>query len=255
MKWNPSNLHNHQNAINCAELSSAAYGTPDADIRFHDDQTDTEAFGWAADDHIAIAFRGTSSVQDARQDLKFHKVDFSTADESGTGAFTMADIQRVNHGKVHRGFLASTGSIWSTVRAWMRENYTNQPIFITGHSLGAANATLLAMRLEVDGFKIWSVYTFGCPRVGNRRFARLFNERIRHYRYVNHNDIVTRLPPFAVHTGFRYYFNRHGQRVVIGWFRELWDRIAGRLTQSVIDGANDHKMSEYLSNLTATKTL
>ena len=66
---------------------------------------------------------------------------------------------------------------------------------------------------------------------------------------VNNNDVVTRLPPFATHTGFRYYFNRRGERVVIGWWAEKWDRLMGRMFQSVVDGVNDHKMSNYIANM------
>lgn len=255
MKWDDTNLHSPANALEAARLSALVYpdseGDIDADIRWHDDKTDTEAFGWATDDQIIIVFRGTSSVKDAKIDLKFHKVPFSVADTADTAAFSLADIKKTNFGKAHRGFLMAVGSVWRSIRLWLNRVREIQPIFVCGHSLGAANACILALRLALDEMPVAAVYTFGCPRVGDTRFARIFDELIRHYRYVNHNDVVTRMPPWftgARHTGFRYYFNRHGHIVIIGWWHERWDRFMGRMTQSVIDGANDHRMTGYLAS-------
>ncbi len=257
MDWKPISKHDRANALNAALLARAAYGEPeDADIRFHDDVTGAVAYGWATQHQIVIAFKGTSSAGDVRTDLKFHKVPFTTAAESGTSAFTVADIKRAHHGHVHRGFLAAVGGVWASVRDWLRNNRTNQPVFLTGHSLGAANACVLALRLVAADIPVTAVYTFGCPRVGNGKFARLFNELIRHYRYVNHNDAVTRLPPVWLggrHTGFEYYFNRRGERVVLGVWGKFWDRLAGRLFQSVVDGLHDHSMSEYLERVERTR--
>jgi pimeloyl-ACP methyl ester carboxylesterase len=260
-KWVDTDLHDPRNAKEAARLSALAYFDnegPDrsngSDIRFHDDETDTTGYGWASDDQIVLAFRGTSSAKDAAIDLKFHKVPFLTADESGTGAFSVADIKRAHHGYVHRGFLMAAGSVWDSIRHWLLNNYKGQPIFITGHSLGAAVATVLAMRMQQDSheFRVTALYTFGCPRVGDVKFCRLFDEMIRHYRYVNNNDVVTRLPPpwtLARHTGFEYYFNRRGERVVLGWFGKFWDRLAGRFSGSLIDGIKDHSISEYVTHL------
>lgn len=53
--------------------------------------------------------------------------------------------------------------------------YTPDSIYYTGHSLGGAMASIAALKLEEEGYargiKLL-VYTFGQPRVGNRRFAR-----------------------------------------------------------------------------------
>jgi hypothetical protein len=65
-------------------------------------------------------------------------------------------------------------------------------VWFTGHSLGAALATLAAWRAGGTG-----VCTFGSPLVGNQVFAGNFNIRFagRTLRYVNDFDIVTRVPP------------------------------------------------------------
>ena len=41
------------------------------------------------------------------------------------------------------------------------------PVFITGHSLGAAEASLYAFSRVKRGLPVDGVYTFGCPRPGN----------------------------------------------------------------------------------------
>lgn len=253
--WVDTDLHDSRNAREAVRLSALVYFDSDSDrsigasVRFHNKITDTDAYGWVSDKQILIAWRGTSSGKDVRTDLKFHKVPFLTADESGTSAFSVCDIKTTHHGYVHRGFLSAVSSVWPNLLNWIRTVYEGQPIFIMGHSLGGANAVVSAMRLDLAGYNVTAVYTFGCPRVGDIKFARLFDERIRHYRYVNHNDVVTRLPPsitFARHTGFEYYFNRFGECVVLGSLGKAWDRLIGRLTQSVVDGIKDHAINEYV---------
>ena len=81
---------------------------------------------------------------------------------------------------------------------------------MTGHSLGAALATLAASRLK-DRFS--TLFTFGAPLVGNGRFGKTIPDE-RHQRYVNCLDLVTRIPPeqlgFA-HCGTRHYIDSEGK--------------------------------------------
>ena len=58
---------------------------------------------------------------------------------------------------------------------------------ITGHSLGAAMATIAAYDMLADGYKIAQSYTFGTPRVGNQAFADAYDAALGKqtmYRYV-----------------------------------------------------------------------
>lgn len=89
----------------------------------------------------------------------------------------------------------------------------NTKIYIAGHSLGAALATIATMDLtlriceedsnnKVDSNKINNLidlYTFASPRVGNNIFADKFNhfvkhEKIRAFRIINSEDLVTNIP-------------------------------------------------------------
>jgi hypothetical protein len=72
-----------------------------------------------------------------------------------------------------------------------------RPTVVTGHSLGAALATLFVMENAAKHkFDISTCCTFASPRVGNKEFARSFDLLpINSWRMVNTLDIVPRLPP------------------------------------------------------------
>ncbi|HLE12413.1 MAG: hypothetical protein A2504_01385 [Bdellovibrionales bacterium RIFOXYD12_FULL_39_22] len=96
-------------------------------------------------------------------------------------------------GKVHHGFQRVLNKVWDKIAEYFaKKDRTNRPLWITGHSLGAALATLAADRLEKAGANVVALYTFGSPRVANIPFQLAFN--VAHYRLVNHLDIVTTVP-------------------------------------------------------------
>ena len=80
------------------------------------------------------------------------------------------------------------------------------PIFVTGHSLGGALATLGAAYLS--GWGLAACYTFGAPRVGNKEFSSSLQTPI--YRVVNPLDTVPHIPtPLR---GYRHAGVRKGLR-------------------------------------------
>ncbi|XP_071701467.1 phospholipase A1-Ibeta2, chloroplastic-like [Rutidosis leptorrhynchoides] len=77
----------------------------------------------------------------------------------------------------------------------------NLSITVTGHSLGAALALLVAddVSTSVEDVPPIAVYTFGGPRVGNRGFAkRLASQNVKVLRIANSQDIITRVPGMFV---------------------------------------------------------
>jgi predicted lipase len=72
-----------------------------------------------------------------------------------------------------------------------------RPTVVTGHSLGAALATLFVMENAArQTFEIETLCTFASPRVGNLEFARRFDQLpVNSWRIVNSLDVVPRLPP------------------------------------------------------------
>ncbi len=94
-----------------------------------------------------------------------------------------------NETDVHRRFLAEIDKLWETsILPDLTRHATDIPVWITGHSLGAAMATLAGMRYSAE-----EVITFGEPRVG-QNLAQAFRSK-RHVRYVNGDDPVTVVPP------------------------------------------------------------
>lgn len=54
----------------------------------------------------------------------------------------------------------------------LRAKYRSAKLFLTGHSLGGAMASLAAPDIKDNFGGISAFYTFGQPRVGNPQFAR-----------------------------------------------------------------------------------
>lgn len=112
-----------------------------------------------------------------------------------------------NGARVHRGFAQALDLVWTPIEAAL-VNRSGRLLF-TGHSLGAALATLAASRHRPD-----ALYTYGSPRVGDIAFGRSVTGLI-HHRFVHCCDIVPRVPPEILdyrHVGELTYLDRRGQQ-------------------------------------------
>ena len=89
---------------------------------------------------------------------------------------------------VHRGFKHALDVVWDDIKPEL-EKLGDVPLFMTGHSLGAALATLAAARHTPR-----AVYTFGSPLVGNHAFTETLKD-IPIHRVVDDIDGVTFVPP------------------------------------------------------------
>ncbi|KAJ8451194.1 hypothetical protein Cgig2_013966 [Carnegiea gigantea] len=112
--------------------------------------------------------------------------------------------------QVHSGFLSAYDSVRPRLMSVIKKAIgfiggASGPqfkwhVYCTGHSLGGALATLLALELSSSQLaKIGAIsvtmYNFGSPRVGNRRFAEVYNEKVKDsWRVVNHRDIIPTVP-------------------------------------------------------------
>jgi hypothetical protein len=94
-----------------------------------------------------------------------------------------------NEARVHRGFLAALDEVWEAVdERLQRVAAQGLSTWYTGHSLGAALATLAAARRKPAG-----LFTFGSPRVGNEAFVRLL-DGVAVQRIVNCSDMAVTVP-------------------------------------------------------------
>lgn len=193
----------------CAELSRLAYirfeqgqgATLDRALTkagfaaaqgFNDDRTSAQAFGTVAPDGtVILAFRGTEfdSYRDPLNDVRARLRPWAGA------------------GMVHQGFLETWSALRGPIEAWLA-GVRGARLVVTGHSLGAAMATLMAA-LHPNAVLI----TFGSPRVGNRAFTEgLAGRDVR--RYVDCADIVPQVPPPLLgygHVGALRYIDRSGR--------------------------------------------
>ncbi|MCA9183804.1 MAG: lipase family protein [Planctomycetales bacterium] len=158
-----------------------------------------------------------------------------------------------NAGRVHRGFKREVDDLWPKLERALRDN--QKPLWFTGHSLGGAMATICAGRCKLAEISSnpEGLFTFGSPRVGNNRYINFVS--IPHYRWVNNNDIVARVPPPWLgysHSGREMYFNAFGRlRKYTPWrrFRDRWYGFFLSLRSWQIDHLADHNMSKYIESL------
>jgi triacylglycerol lipase len=254
-------------AQRCALLSQAAYldsnhteflcnanpevfGSDDVNTFYSDPDTDTQVLVHLPSKfwNPIVAFRGTSSWKDAHTDL-----DLTPTPWRGV--------------HVHSGFLKSLTGLSGTVLSDEINKHAKFPsdpeVVFTGHSLGAALAILGAYMCHTTRiFPVHSVHTFGCPRIGLEDFQIDYDMhlRARTHRYVNNNDIVTRVPPRSMsyrHVCVSHYFDEEGHHRpgITDWDKFL-DRLKGRwkdLGELGTDGVKDHAMGEYVKCLNHPK--
>lgn len=190
--FDPSPLRwSRVNAWWLADASWLAYSHNDTEVRriFREhggmpsceliDQEGTECYVAHGDTFAIVAFRGTQP--DDWVDL-FEISRF------------IPDSWDV--GRVHRGFKSALDVVRPRLENALNGLPRDCKVWFTGHSLGAALATLAATRYAD---RAAGVYTFASPRVGDEDFTahvkRLFGSRS--IRYVHDHDIVTHVPPPA----------------------------------------------------------
>ena len=141
------------------------------------DNDGTQAILVSNNKFIALAFRGTeaNSIKDIKADTNAKIIQCKTG------------------GKIHSGFKKAFDTVAEDVQDKIDQNeYKDKPLFITGHSLGGALATIAAKKLSHER-GIAACYTFGSPRVGNDEW--IADIKVPIYRVVNAADCVTMLPP------------------------------------------------------------
>lgn len=173
-----------------------------AAIQLFSGKRSTQCYVASTSDWIVLTFRGTQvddfwqSVLDWTTDARFVPVLDSHGDW------------------VHAGFKSATEQVWRDVSGHIRtlQNAKRRPLWICGHSLGAALATVAANLCADDpalGFA--GLYTFGSPRVGDRRFGAEITPAVV-FRFQHDSDLVTHVPLGLVfhHVGALQYIDGSG---------------------------------------------
>lgn len=239
------------NALTLAELAAAVYLPPDAlnhevapfePVRSFDCLGTTAVVLRSAVSAI-VSFRGTElALDDWYTDARIRRVRFA--------------IGGVHLGGVHLGFREALAVVEDDVMAVLATpELRDRPLWLTGHSLGGALAVLLAARLRVMGRPIQGVYTFGQPRVGNYALAATLDQLLagRHFRLVNGNDPVPRVPPKSLgyaSSGFKLLLGADGAiKPVETWWDELkasWATAEQYWATKGVDLPLAHSRHEYV---------
>jgi len=164
-----------------AALAQAGFGAPRLFI-----DAATYAFGalHGGDGSALVVFRGTQpdEIRHLATNLQAQQIEWS---ESG--------------GRVHAGFAKAVRGVLPKVLDWLAgEGSPRSRLILTGHSLGAALATLAASVLRPE-----MLITLGSPRVGDAEFVSTLAD-LNVVRLVDGCDVVTQLPPalsFYAHAG------------------------------------------------------
>lgn len=126
-----------------------------------------------------ISIRGTDNSHNALQDINFLK------DKS----FRLG----IN---LHTGFHRTAELIADDLLTRLDRTYS---IYVTGHSLGAAQALIVAWYLDYSNFNIAECITFGQPKVTDSVGTRKMRGKIKLTRVVNETDVVALVPPTGTH--------------------------------------------------------
>ncbi|MCA9198343.1 MAG: lipase family protein [Planctomycetales bacterium] len=223
----------------------------------------------------AIAYLPENAAKDAAKEIGFSECEFF--DRDGSQAYIVgneldcvvacrgtepnewndikADANAISAlaetiGRVHRGFKQEVDDLWPRLEQALLSN--SRPVWFAGHSLGGAMATICAGRCMLSHIKSnpEGLFTFGSPRVGDKRYINYC--KIKHYRWVHNNDIVTRVPPPWMgykHGGTEMYLNANGKlRRMTRWQRskDRWRGFIRGLRQGRIDHFSDHSLVQYI---------
>ncbi|QDV24697.1 lipase family protein [Aureliella helgolandensis] len=236
-----------QQSLLFAELSKISYYRPDIvwdaidSVGFEHyeyfDEDGAQAYIFANQFDCVVVCRGTEPNEwnDIKADVNALAVVAETA------------------GRVHLGFKCEVDDLWPRLERALKQN--EKTLWFAGHSLGGAMATICAGRCKLSEIPAnpEALFTFGSPRVGDNRYINFV--KLAHYRWVNNNDVVCRVPPPWLgyrHAGREMYFNAFGKlRKYRPWrrWRDRWYGFFMSLKQWKIDHLSDHAITLYIDSI------
>ncbi|CAD7701829.1 unnamed protein product [Ostreobium quekettii] len=215
------------------------------------EKLDTNAFVAWNQRTIVVSFRGTHSATNLLTDLQLWRVPH--LDPRGLLCLMTMPL-------VHKGFYQSWKTLSKSIVPMVLKisgspdfDRHHMKMLLTGHSLGGAIAQLAAydirklLGLREDQI---SVYTLGCPRVGNHAFAQDYSNYVPDtWHVVNNIDAISRSPKLWFlykHTGHKAVINSLGHLIVSPTFLEM------KLTSAIFKNSMaDHLLASYRRSLSA----
>ena len=149
-----------------------------------------------------LAITGTESKRDIAMDLTVSKVLFGGSNPAEFAAAAQTKALQASDPMVHGGFYKYTQAAFfskvhenKTLGEYLAQLLKENPqrkLYLTGHSLGGAAATLAAARLIAMGVlpEQLEVISFGAPPIGNQAFADAYGKNVQLERIVLAGDPV-----------------------------------------------------------------
>jgi predicted lipase len=150
---------------------------------FTDKATDFQAGIATLGDAVYCIFRGSNSLKDWYYDLTTNKIELQDGIKIHWGFY-----EQLHNHKCYDSMLKAMISYAINIEI--------NKIYITGHSLGGALATLFAYELSKEMNKEITLVTFASPKIGNEKWVSAFDgiEKIVHVRVVNEQDPIPKSP-------------------------------------------------------------
>jgi len=194
---------------------------------FNHKPSDTHGFVGRAPGFAVLAFRGSEEIRERPTNWVVN--------------LRYLQSQQVPYtGRVHSGFSTALAAAWDNIDSVLRRALPavaavgaadpGLPLYVTGHSLGGALATLASCRLGAGELPALSgsaavrvnlraSYTFGAPRVGDPDFCRAYTPTT--FRVVHNLDLVPLVP---LETSEAQRFRGHLPSFTPPWIQELLSR-------------------------------
>lgn len=137
------------------DLCASIYNAPDPTVWDHLDSGADDKVFWALKKYLdvnVVIFRGSITFNDWLEDFKAIPI-------------------KTKIGTVHEGFYDGMENMWGELQVLLEDN--SNPVYVTGHSLGAARADILCGLMVVDHKSPGKRVVFGEPRPGLRDFGNL----------------------------------------------------------------------------------
>jgi len=149
--------------------------------------------------NIYICFKGSSNLKDWKTNL----------DKS-----LITNLHNYDIYSIHKGYYTRYISISKKIHCYLKKKDYDE-LFVCGHSLGGALATICCFDLVINNIvnnKKISCITFGTPRIGDKNFSKIYNYyNIETYRIVLSGDPVPKLPLDGnyIHSTSSYYLKNN----------------------------------------------
>ncbi len=172
--------------MKCLTFATKIYTKEEEFTFFYaDKKTDLEVGIITLSDKLIISFRGTESLKDIIYDMMFRKIE--------------TDYGRIHIGFYHQLYDADVYHEFFNKVIELIEGYDD--IYVTGHSLGGALATLFGYNISLKTTKHINVISFASPRVGDWKWYKRFISQVN----LSHKRVVVSSDPIPLFPFINYF--------------------------------------------------